>query len=320
VAVNTEIIVEIVAVGLCGSDMQRHRDGYATDSLGHELVGLTADTSALAAIRPLQPCGTCLACRKRRTEHCANDRSIGRLDTHDGGFSGRVRVRPDQLYPLPAQLSAPLATLADPLACVLHALRECRIQDTDALVIGDGPMAALAAAQLRQARARQVTVAVKTPERIERMSDFGDRVIAVGDAEADRYDVVVESVGGVSSGPILKAAAAVAPLGQVVALGVYLPHATAQLPIRKLLEKESVLRGSKAYRFTDDQDDFADALALLVSQPGRYAPIVTRKQRWSAATPQDTRLERGADLKVVFVDERHIFDRHHHEGRTPDAR
>ncbi|MFD4431529.1 hypothetical protein, partial [Nocardia sp. NPDC058497] len=92
---------------------------------------------------------------------------------------------------------------------------------------------------------------VKERERIERLVRFADEAVLATDVSANSYDVVVEAVGGTSSEPILIAVTAVAPLGQVVALGVYHAQATADLSVRQLLEKETTLRGSKAYRVNE---------------------------------------------------------------------
>lgn len=304
---STETI-PVVAVGICGSDIQRYREGFALASLGHELVGRPSD-GILVAVRPLRPCRTCPACDRGWTEHCANDTSIGRYDTGDGGLSGAVRVDSGQLYPLPAHLPAPLATLADPLACVLHAFRPLAMDAADVLVIGDGPMAALAAIRARQRNAWEITIAVKTADRIDSLSRFGDRVVTSSSLEADRYDVVIDAVGGISSEPILTAVASVAPLGQVVALGVYHPQATADLPVRSLLEKESVLRGSKAYRVNDDRDDFAEALELIAEKPGDFAPIISATRDWPTDVPQPFAEDRSHALKVVHTTERQRADR-----------
>jgi threonine dehydrogenase-like Zn-dependent dehydrogenase len=302
---TTSAAIPVVAVGVCGSDVQRYRNGFAVSSLGHELVGRRPTDGVLVAIRPLSPCRTCAVCRRGWTEQCADDTGIGRRDNGEGGFSGQVRVRADQLYPLPARLSATVATLADPLACLMHALRGTGISDADVLVIGDGPMAAIACVYARRRGARQVTVAVKEADRIERFSDFGDRVVTAGDLLADHYDVVVESVGGASSEPILTAVTAVAPLGQIVALGVYRPDATAELPVRGLLEKESTLRGSKAYRVSDSHDDFATALALLATAPDAFASVITSTSTWSPDDPQPSVFERRHVLKTVYMNEPH---------------
>lgn len=116
------------------------------------------------------------------------------------------------------------------------------------------------------------------------------------------YDVVLEVVGGISSAPILTAILAVAPLGQVVALGVYRPDLAAVIPVRTLLEKESTLRGSKAYRVSAERDDFATALEHLTTCRDAYSPIITRTPPWSPDDPQPPELERrNGMLKKVYV-------------------
>jgi threonine dehydrogenase-like Zn-dependent dehydrogenase len=300
VAVSNAQPIPVVAVGVCGSDVQRYRTGFAIRSLGHELVGRTPD-GALVAVRPLEPCRSCPACQRGWTEQCATDTSIGRHDTGAGGFSGTVYVHPHQLYPVPEDLPLPLATLADPLACIVHALYGIDLNHATLLVVGDGPMAALAAIYSRRLGAQQITLAVKVNSRIERMCRFGDRVVTSSDVRPDHYDVVVESVGGVNNAAILTAVTAVAPMGQLVALGVYSPEATADLPVRRLLEKESTLRGSKAYRVSDDRDDFATALALIESKTDDFAPIITATPAWSPTSQPPPVLERRNDIKIVYV-------------------
>lgn len=295
--------IDVVAVGVCGSDVQRLRSGFDVRSVGHELVGRDAD-GRVVAIRPLQPCLACRVCARGWTEHCPNDASIGRADTREGGFSGRVFVSSGQIYPIPEQLPMTIATLADPLACVLHALRGMSLVGARLLIIGDGPMAAVVAVHARRLDVSQVTIAVKDASRAARVAAFADFVVTSGSAAVDHYDVVVEAVGGMSSEPILTAANAVAPLGQVVGLGVYPPHVAAALPVRALLEKESSLRGSKAYRVGESSDDFATALDHLASDHQAFAPIITSRPSWSPRVRRPQILERGIDmLKIVHVND-----------------
>src|SRR5260221_7094377 len=142
----------------------------------------------------------------------------------------------------------------------------------------------MAAVYSRQ-RAARVSIAVKDYTRASRVSDFADHVVTVEELPVTHYDVVLESVGGISSEPILTAISAVAPLGQVVALGVYRPNLAAVIPVRTLLEKESTLRGSKAYRVTDERDDFATALGLLTISHHAYSPVITCTPPWSPDDP-----------------------------------
>jgi len=302
-AVSETSLIDVVAVGVCGSDVQRLRAGFDVHSLGHELVGRTP-AGELVAVRPLNPCRSCGACARGWTEQCPDDVSIGRTDSREGGFSGRVRVTPQQLYLIPVGLPPVIATLADPLACLIHALYRVPVEGANVLIIGDGPLAAIAAVLARRREAAHVTLAVKDISRTERMAGFADLVATADTLAATQYDVVLESVGGVSSEPILTAVTAVAPLGQVVALGVYVPNVAAGIPVRTLLEKESTLRGSKAYRVNDQRDDFAAALDLLAINPRAYAPVITSTPSWSPYGPQPPVLERRTNtLKTVYVHE-----------------
>lgn len=301
--VNAAGVIEVVAAGVCGSDIKRLRAGFDVRSLGHELVG-RGPNGQLVAVRPLNPCRSCPSCGRGWTEQCPNDTSIGRLDTREGGFSGQVRVAPSQLYPIPEHLPLTVATLADPLACVVHAAGGLRFEGAEVLIIGDGPLATLAAVYARHRTAALVTIAVKDASRAERVSGFADRAATADTLAEAHYDVVIEAVGGISSEPILTAAKAVAPLGQVVALGVYPAHVAADIPVRTLLEKESTLRGSKAYRVNNERDDFAAALDLLAIDPGTYAPVITGTPSWSPHGPQPPVLKRRTDtLKIVYLKE-----------------
>jgi threonine dehydrogenase-like Zn-dependent dehydrogenase len=104
----------------------------------------------------------------------------------------------------------------------------------------------------------------------------------------------------------------VAPLGQVVAFGVYRHDLAAVIPVRTLLEEESTLRGSKAYRVNDERDDFATAPDLLANSHGSYAPVITCTPLWSPDDPQPTELlRRSGALKTAYVKE---------PARSADAR
>jgi threonine dehydrogenase-like Zn-dependent dehydrogenase len=196
--VSSAEVLDVMAAGVCGSDTHRLRAGFDVRSLGHELVGRRLSNGTLVAIRPLNPCRACPACRRGWTEH----------------------------------------------------------------------------------------------------------VVTMEDLPVTHYDVVLEAVGGISSAPILTAILAVAPLGQVVALGVYRPDLAAVIPVRTLLEKESTLRGSKAYRVSAERDDFATALEHLATCRDAYSPIITCTPPWSPDDPQPPELERrNGTLKTVYVKE-----------------
>jgi hypothetical protein len=96
----------------------------------------------------------------------------------------------------------------------------------------------------------------------------------------------------------------VAPPGQVVAFGDHRHDLAAVILVRTLLEKESTLRGSKAYRVNDERDDFGTAPDLLANSHGSYAPVITCTPLWSPDDPQPPELQRrNGALKTVPVKE-----------------
>lgn len=94
---DDEVILEIAAVGICGSDMHMYEsssDGYmlypgyvtAPNILGHEFAGKVVEVGKdvtdlkigdLVAVEEIQWCGVCTACRRGFVNHCQNMEELG---------------------------------------------------------------------------------------------------------------------------------------------------------------------------------------------------------------------------------------------------
>ena len=92
-----QVMLEIAAVGICGSDMHMYEagaDGYmlypglvhTPNILGHEFAGRIAEVGAqvrdlqagdLVAVEEIQWCGECTACRRGFVNHCLDIEEIG---------------------------------------------------------------------------------------------------------------------------------------------------------------------------------------------------------------------------------------------------
>ncbi len=92
-----QVMLEIAAVGICGSDMHMYEagaDGYmlypglvhTPNILGHEFAGKIIELGSevrglqvgdLVAVEEIQWCGECLACRKGFVNHCLDIEEIG---------------------------------------------------------------------------------------------------------------------------------------------------------------------------------------------------------------------------------------------------
>ncbi len=103
--------------------------GQPPRTLGHEVAGVVAETSSgVGRLRPgdrvvLEPtvaCGTCPPCREGDSHLCPNRRFPG-LGL-DGGCAEEMVAPERNWVPVPDGLPSREACLAEPLACVLHAL------------------------------------------------------------------------------------------------------------------------------------------------------------------------------------------------------
>ncbi len=151
-----QVVVEVKACGLCGSDV----DGYVGHHpmikwpiiLGHECSGVIAELGPgvenwsvgdAVVVEPFFTCGTCPACRKGRYNLCRDLKLIGHQVA--GSLADYVIADARFLHHKPANLSFEEAALAEPASCSLHAIERCGLKSGDLVVIlGCGTVGSLA--------------------------------------------------------------------------------------------------------------------------------------------------------------------------------
>jgi L-iditol 2-dehydrogenase len=179
-----EVVCDVLACGVCASDVI---DWYVRRKLpavlGHEPAGVIRAVGDgvngfavgdRVAIHHHAPCGECRRCRRGHETLCERFRSTA---LEPGGFSERVRISAelvDELLPLPDGMDPAVATLIEPLACVLRAQDRAGLRAGDGLlVVGAGVNGLL---QIAGAHARGVeAVWVREPrsERLEAAQALG---------------------------------------------------------------------------------------------------------------------------------------------------
>lgn len=140
-----EVLVQVQAAGICGSDIPRiYQTGAHTHPLipGHEFSGIVKKTGALAdpkwegkrvGIFPLIPCGKCEPCRKQRYELCRDYSYLG--SRRDGGFAEYVPVPEWNLIELPENVSFADAAMLEPMSVAVHAMRRIQTDCEDTAVV-----------------------------------------------------------------------------------------------------------------------------------------------------------------------------------------
>jgi threonine dehydrogenase-like Zn-dependent dehydrogenase len=214
----TDVIVNIEACGICGTDLNilavppAHK---ATPNIiiGHEGVGIVVESGGAVSdfepgdrvvVAPRLTCGDCYYCRRGLDNQCTNYQTIG--TTIDGAFAPYLRAPQSALYKIDPAVPRDDAALFEPLSCVVGSVVRAPMQAGDTVVvIGAGPMGLLFAEIYRTMGAGRVMVIDIAPNRLNFALELGlDHALnpsevepaeAVLDITGVGADIVVDAVG-----------------------------------------------------------------------------------------------------------------------------
>ncbi len=197
-----ELLVRIRAAITCGTDVKVFRRGGHPRMLrvptpfGHEFAGSVEELGAgvngfrrgdRVVVVNSAPCGGCAHCKAGRQNLC---RDLAYLN---GAFAQYIRIPrrfvERSTYRFDADLPYEVAALVEPLACVVHGVDACELDDrSQVLVYGAGPIGLLLTAVLA-VRGYEVVAADPNPGRLEVARVLGARdtvEVSRGGGEADR--------------------------------------------------------------------------------------------------------------------------------------
>jgi L-iditol 2-dehydrogenase len=123
-------LVQVVACGLCGSDVEKLDPAHAGSVLGHEVVAELGDGRRIALVHHM-PCGECERCLAGHESTCER---FARPTIRPGGFAERARA--DAWLDLPESWPDWRGTMVEPLGCVLRGA--ARVPRGRVLVVGNG--------------------------------------------------------------------------------------------------------------------------------------------------------------------------------------
>lgn len=222
---DNELLVEVGACAVCGSDLRTYRFGARNITqpvvTGHEIAGTIVEVGAAlrdwrlgepVAVAPAIPCCDCRYCRRGLPTMCDHLRSIGY--EYDGGFADYLivpwsAVRAGCVNRVPANLSFEEASLAEPLACAINAqeLLGVGLDDTVA-ILGAGPLGLMHAELARVRGARKVILIDVRAHRLGLARAFGADALIDGAGENVAASVFKETEGDGASVVIVAAPSA----------------------------------------------------------------------------------------------------------------
>jgi L-iditol 2-dehydrogenase len=183
-----ESSLEVLACGLCGSDVEKIGRAPAGTVLGHEVVVRTA--SGREALIHHRPCGACARCR---TGHESTCERFLQPTIVPGGFAERVLTT--EGVSIPDDVDDGRATMVEPLGCVVRGVEH--VPRGRVLVVGNGFVGRLFTAVLER-RGDEVFAIDADPRRAGRAPDGPvDAAVVCANGGADAALAAVEPGGTV---------------------------------------------------------------------------------------------------------------------------
>ncbi len=177
---DNDVLVEISACGICGSDIHYLINGKIGSQIvkyphisGHEASGIVLETGKSVkkvkkgdkiAIEPAVSCLKCDQCIAGRFNTCRNIKFLGCPDELTGAFSEKIVIPERNCFKIPETLPVETAAFAEPLSISIYSVqRSGRMKNKSIAILGTGPigLGVLLAAKIEHPRKIYVTDKIK---------------------------------------------------------------------------------------------------------------------------------------------------------------
>ncbi len=332
---NDEVIIEVAAVGICGSDMHMYEhgaDGYMLypgltrfpNILGHEFSGRVVATGPnvrdlkvgdLVTAEEIQWCGECISCRRGFVNHCDNLEELG--FTTPGAMAQYIPVRARYCWKLDElaervgneQEALVMGAMVEPTGVSYHAMFN-RIHTWQpgvyVVVFGAGPIGLAAEALAVAAGASQVIVFDASASRREIAQRLGATHV-LDPVGLDLNETLLDLTYGRGVDFVVEAAGApaltLAPLTEALAVNATIAHiGRSEKPTALSLEHYQVrgvqLAGSLGHA---GHGTFQNVIRMMASGKLDLRPMVSARMALDEAPSAFKRLESRQDAKIILL-------------------
>lgn len=204
---DDEVLVKVMAVGICGSDIPRANKYGAHVSpiiLGHEFGGIVVEKGKKVenakigdhiTAPPLIPCMKCHWCEKGLYSLCDNYDYYG--SRRDGAMAQYIAVKDSNILQVDKSVPFEVIATADPCANALHAMSKAEFKEGDSVCIsGAGPIGLFAVQYAHIKKASKIVVVDIWDEKLEMAKRAGADYV-INSKKENAIEKVREFTGGV---------------------------------------------------------------------------------------------------------------------------
>jgi L-iditol 2-dehydrogenase len=293
-----EVLVKVKAATTCGTDLKIYQRGYVEKIIklptifGHEWAGEVVDIGTKLEwprkgmrVRAgnSAPCLHCTMCQKGKYNLCEN--MIWLWGAYAEYIKVPARMVLVNMQEIPAHVSYEEASLAEPLACVLHGVEEAGVKLGDNVaIIGAGPIGLLHLLTVKKMGVEKAIMIDLVDERLDFAKKVGaDETINSGRENAMEKvreytsgygaDVAIEAIGVPATWE--QALKLARKGGTVLEFGGCPPGTEIRLDAEQLHYGEMKVLGA----FHTTPLHFRKALSLIASRTIDVKPLITRKMK-----------------------------------------
>jgi L-iditol 2-dehydrogenase len=293
-----EVLVKVKAATTCGTDLKIYQRGYVEKIIklptifGHEWAGEVVNIGTKLEwpqkgmrVRAgnSAPCLHCTMCQKGKYNLCEN--MIWLWGAYAEYIKVPARMVLVNMQEIPAHVSYEEASLAEPLACVLHGVEEAGVKLGDSVaIIGAGPIGLLHLLTVKKMGVEKAIMIDLVDERLDFAKKVGaDETINSGRENAMEKvreytsgygaDVAIEAIGLPATWE--QALKLARKGGTVLEFGGCPPGTEIRLDAEQLHYGEMKVLGA----FHTTPLHFRKALSLIASRTIDVRPLITRKMK-----------------------------------------
>ena len=288
---DTDVLVRIKAVGVCGSDVHYYTTGRIGSQvvqfpfiIGHETAGIVEAIGGgvtrvvpgqKIAIDPAVSCGDCDQCKAGREHTCRTLRFMGAPGQMEGCMREFVVIDERCCFPIPQTMTFEQAAIAEPLSIGIYSVERSPLSaGSNVAVLGAGPIGVSVLTTLRSKEVGRIYVTDKTIERLAFSAKFNPEWSGNPDssnvpAEISRrepllLDIVYECSGDPAASR--QAVELLKPGGSLVIVGITETD-DLSLPIHDLRRKEiTILNIRRQCRCTQKAIDMIAARCVIADR------------------------------------------------------
>ncbi len=200
---DTDVLLKIRVVGVCGSDVHYYRTGRIGSHVvtypylvGHECSATVEAVGKKVkrvkagdevAVEPVISCHNCSQCKMGRENTCLKLKFLGTPGQGNGCLCEYIVMPEDCCLPTKGRISLEQAALCEPFAIGFYTVKQSRLAQGDKIaILGSGPigLSCLVAARIQGASVIYMT------DKLDYRVDFAKKGGATWTANPDKCDVV----------------------------------------------------------------------------------------------------------------------------------